>query len=152
MISATQSGVTRTLSIVLAAIAFSCSADFSIESWAPSPGGGASSGGGYSLTGSFDGWGHLQATNETLVLEAGSWILGGFRIQPALRAILDRDHLVVFWSKELGDGWTLEVADSAAERASWSPISRPYSATADTYFVSVPATGLARFYRLRETR
>ncbi|MGI8964743.1 MAG: hypothetical protein ACR2H1_01500, partial [Limisphaerales bacterium] len=125
---------------------------YSIDWYKIAGGGGASSGGNYSLVstiGQHDA-GNLSGGNYTL---EGGFLSGVVLVQtlgaPVLSIQLAGANAVISWAADASVGFILEEAANLNSPASWSASGAVITTNGNTKSVTVPASGV-KFYRLRK--
>ena len=147
----------KTTLFILALIQVAASAqDYRID-WFTISGGGASSGGSYSLNGSIG-----QASAGGPLANGSFSALGGYwtllmAVQtpyaPFLSVAGDLTGSVTVWWPKPASGWVLEQTDAFAAAplaTTWSQVAPPYNTSATDIRVTVPSPAGTRFYRLHK--
>lgn len=123
-------------------------AQLSLEGFDPTAGGGASSGGSFTLVGQVGQTAPTVATGGGYRLEAPSW---GFIAVPLPRLSIQllNGQVYITWPSSAAE-WKLEVAAGPhAASPAWVPVSPPYHTSGAVYELVEPISSQARFYRLR---
>ena len=128
------------------------SAQHEISWWTVDGGGGASSGGVFSLNGSIGQPEGGSMAGGTFTMNGGFWGVVGIPTPgaPPLRITRMNDRVVVSWPKP-ASGWLLEQVSALEPQVLWTTVPAALFQTnaAEIYVVVSPPNG-NRFYRLRK--
>lgn len=114
-------------------------------------GGGASTGGLYSVNGTIGQFGAGKSSGGNYTLECGFWNVA-VALQtpgaPTLSVIRSGGNVTLFWPED-GSSFHLEQSGYVASPASWGATVQSASTNSGTISVTVPATAGYQFFRLK---
>lgn len=131
-------------------VASSAVADYAVDWFKVSSGGGSSQGGDYSLSGTVGqtGIGTISASN--FAIEGGFWGLAprSFAPQPPTLFIrISTNQVVISWVASVGQ-FVLEQSGTV-DASEWTPVSAPSTQVGARWLITIPLSPESRFYRLR---
>ena len=127
--------------------------EFTLDWFSIDGGGGASSGGDYSVTGAIGQWDATDMQGGDFAISGGFWSIVTVvetSNAPALSVTLDQGSVVISWPENGSANFSLEATSALGNPNSWSTVNAASESSNGMKSMRLPLVSGKRFYRLHK--